>query len=624
MSTPRINLRRATSYTHDRGPLSSTSSRFSFNHLLFTSPPPSPGLPQLLPRPRRSATIARPSRLVRALLICSGIVCFLYIAVSFFWLDPGPHIIDTSAFAWPTAVQGNKRKYEMVSQDRLPHFSTPAIVNRHGNAIWTVSIPPNSHFPLATEEYVDICAKCREVASRVDELRRKGLGIGSFGSFGGFSSIPGLGGSSKTGKQKSLSAKHFVDVHEAELAGYLAGSVSIATLMNQQDEGNDLVGQPKGGMLDRPVCARSLTFVLSSSDAGLGQSLMFLWMSFALAQNEDRPFFIDDTRWAYGDYTNIFQPPPIPDCRPPLRHEMLPCPRQARHLIVTAETASDVFAIEDDDTQSAAKTAHFFDLARVGYEALCKLNTDDSKHVVERVKQFKDKTVNKQAEAAGTGAANRGTIVGIHVRRGDRHPLEFQYRESYMPLNLYAERAHEVLETRNNKRTAAGQLARSHSLMVVASDDPMVYDASEFAGATRAQDFIKLAGKAATVNQEKNRDASYMHKFVDETLGWEGGFFSAMFWSLGRPAISAKSSSSAGETAVQEPPSPETLGVRSLIGRAYMMDLVVLAGASDTIVCAASATGCRLLAVMMGRDAAQSRGQWINIDGNYGWWAADF
>jgi len=36
---------------------------------------------------------------------------------------------------------------------------------------------------------------------------------------------------------------------------------------------------------------------METSDAGSENSLMGLWMSYGLAQKEDRAFFVDDTRW---------------------------------------------------------------------------------------------------------------------------------------------------------------------------------------------------------------------------------------------------------------------------------------------------------------------------------------
>ncbi|CAK7211224.1 hypothetical protein SBRCBS47491_001044 [Sporothrix bragantina] len=628
VSPPRINLRRAASYTHDKGPLSSTSSRFGFDHLLFASPPPSPGLPQLLPRKPKASHTPRPSRVIRAVIYLAGLVSVLYLVYIALWGDSThARTIRDGLYIWPTEPGAIPRaddtgyNYEMVARSMLPGHPTPVIVSdKYGNAKWTVSIPPNANFPLATDEYASICAKCVEVANRVDALRGQSSGGISSMSIGG---IPGI--NKKSRKLKTAAGRlhaydsNFVDVHEAEEAGYLTGSVSIATLMNQHsnnDDGN-IVGEEdmsSAQLAAKPVCGRSLTFVLASTDAGLGRTLMLMWMAYAQAQAEGRGFFIDDTRWAYGRYAHIFAPPPSPNCRAPLRHEMLPCPRQARHLVMTIDTASQFFFADKSDAADGIapdRMSHLFDLARKGYEALFHLNRDDAKHVEQRVKQLKAKTVlAKRGDDTGSSSDEHGTIVGLHVRRGDRRPVEFQYRDSYVPLNLYADRAADEIAAGVHKKKSASS---SPSLMVLASDDPMVYESEEFASAARAQEHIRLAAKAAPEPQKPQPGA--FRKFVDETFGWEGGFYSAMFWNLGGAA----------------PPSPdtksttaETLRIRSLVGRSYMMDLAVLAEASDSIVCAVSATGCRLLAVMMGRDAALKQGRWINIDGEFGWWAVDF
>lgn len=515
----------------------------------------------------------------------------------------------------------------MVAKSSLPGHSTPVIVSdKHGNPKWTVSIPPNSNFPLTANEYSSICAKCVEVANRVDSLRGGSVGISSIG----LGNLGVMNKKPKTGAERLTSHdNNFVDVHEAEVAGYLTGSVSIATLMNQQakaDDG-DIVGESSNTFAGKPVCGRSLTFVLASSEAGLGRTMMLLWMAYAQAQSENRGFFIDDTHWAYGRYAHIFAPPPAPACRPPLRHEMLPCPRQARHLVMTIDTADQFFFADKSDAAigiASDRTEHLFDLARKGYEALFRLNSEDAKHVKSRVKQLKAKTIlEKRGDGKGSSddAAGSGTIVGLHVRRGDRRPVEFQYRDSYVPLNLYSDRAVDLIADAGKKSKKASSAPNpSSSLMVLASDDPMVYESDEFSGAMRAQERIRLASKAAAAPPDPQKDS--FRKFVDETFGWEGGFFAAMFWNLGGAgAASAPVPSSSAEWT---PAPAETLRIRSLVGRAYMMDLAVLAEASDTIVCAVSATGCRLLAVMMGWESAVEKGRWVNIDGDYGWWAVDF
>jgi hypothetical protein len=416
----------------------------------------------------------------------------------------------------------------------------------------------------------------------------------------------------------------FIDVQEAQTAGYLPSPTARVGVV--REEGTE-----------KPVCKKSLTFVLESNDAGLGKTLMMLWTAYGLAQEEGRAFFIDDTRWSYGKYTAIFQPPPDPDCAAPSGHEILPCPRQARHLVASAATADVLYDsfIKDFETSSSesherALRERQFALARQGYEALFRLNKDDGSYVDSRVRDLLAKRI-----VPKTRGQRHGLAIGVHIRRGDLHPLEYQYRQSYIPLNVYSETARDMIEARLNRTGPFGaedKAAKAQSFVVVASDDPMTYESAELAGASRAQERIQLASKQAIQQKATGTnppDRSVMHKFVDETFGWEGGFFAAMFWNLGTSsrrstAASASSQAVAGGAASASAsslptPTAETLRLRSLVGRAYMMDLAVLADASDVVVCAVSAVGCRLLAVMMGWESAMEDGNWVNVDGGYGW-----
>jgi hypothetical protein len=272
-------------------------------------------------------------------------------------------------------------------------------------------------------------------------------------------------------------------------------------------------------------------------------------------------------------------------------------------LVVVTATAEELLGSSVDGTSaqpgsSAQKSK--FELARQGHDALFKLNKDDAQYVDGRIRELATKKI-----VPKTKGTQNGLAIGAHVRRGDRHPLEFQYRDSYVPLNLFAEAARNLID----ERFAADKAAKQHSFMIMASDDPMVYESLDFTGSSRAQERIKLANKP--VVQHPNPDRHVMRKYIDESFGWEGGFFAAMFWNLGQPSASASSAI--------KPPSAETIRLRSLVGRAYMMDLAVLADASDFVLCTASAVGCRLLAVMMGWDSAMTKGNWINIDAGAQW-----
>lgn len=314
---------------------------------------------------------------------------------------------------------------------------------------------------------------------------------------------------------------------------------------------------------------------------------------------------------AYGKYTSYFHPPPVPKCRPPPRHQMLPCPHHARHLVVSAATVTSTFGgafneyYEDPRKMEVYRLKPIFQFARQGYEALFKLSSADDDYVSGRVDVLKNQT---EIPAPKEG---NGMIIGLHVRRGDRHPYEFQYSDSYVPLDRYSDKARELLQTAYKSGSSENMAAEMHSLMVVASDDPDVYYSEEFSHAARAQEFIALASKSPS-STPASGDHAPIRRFVEEAVGWEGGFFSGMFWSLGRTSVP-------GTATTHVPPTEAALHLRELVGRAYLLDLAVLGRVSDKLVCTVSAMGCRLLGVMMGWDRAIVEKGWVNIDGDFDW-----
>jgi len=296
---------------------------------------------------------------------------------------------------------------------------------------------------------------------------------------------------------------------------------------------------------------------------------------------------------------------------------MLPCPHHARHLVVSAATAANTFGgafndeFEDPRKMEVYRQKPIFALARLGYEKLFHLADADQVYVDKRIADFVSKVIRPDSELIN------GQITGIHVRRGDRHPYEFQYRDSYIPLNIYIEEAQELLTLAFNWSgldTSMYAAAEAHCITLVASDDPEVYASDEFSNALRAQDVIKLASAEPSSPQAS---ASAIRKFIDESVGWEGGFFSSMFWSLGKPTSVPASAAEIGDTNLS--PTEEALRLRELLGRAYLMDLAVLGGASDRVLCTVSSMGCRLLAVMMGWEHAMEKYGWVNIDGDFDW-----
>lgn len=236
--------------------MSSTSSRFSLS-LLVQSPPPSPGLPALIPRHGKPATSPAPRRLVRFVLWLAGVLSIVYCAyVTVLPATPAPKV------GW---APHDDLEYELVAGDTLPGEPSPVVVtNKRGRARWTVSIPPASAFPLEPEVYGDLCRQSAEAASHVAALHHPAHVHAAHYSY--YHVDP-----------------YFLDVAEATEQGLLSDTPQPA------------MNPPVVGAQD--VCAKSMTFVMETSDAGFGPTLMMLWMAYGLAQKEKRAFFVDDSRW---------------------------------------------------------------------------------------------------------------------------------------------------------------------------------------------------------------------------------------------------------------------------------------------------------------------------------------
>ncbi|KAI9739611.1 MAG: hypothetical protein M1834_006329 [Cirrosporium novae-zelandiae] len=584
-------------------PLPAQAEGQSLIQYLLEPPLPSPRLPSLLspglPAQKRKSP---PIRLIlRYLLWIFVITVMMWYAYS---------MLETeNSFKSTAYLADDGEAYEIIGANELPEEATPLVVtDKKGRTKWTVSIPASLPFPLSPQEYTSLCSASDEISRHVMEAKNKGKNsIGHFNYY-------------------HVDA-NFVDVGEAIAAGLLPGEKETRPA-RFEDEIMDRAGEMKGSMSDDlaymqghgkgRICDKSLTYVMETEDAGMGPTLMGLWMSYGLAKKEGRAFFIDDTNWAYGNYTTFFQPPPEPTCLRPPPSQILPCPHHAKHLLVSAATTSWTFGhqfneyFENPRKIGVLRQNNIFSLLRDGYEALFHLSDTDSKYLRQRL-----------AELDASVRAKGGLEVGVHVRHGDRHPYEFQYQESYIPLENYAD---EVFSLYDANSTTASPVN-----ILLSSDDPNVYESPSFPSPMRAQSQIVLASKSSLTSGNTGG--------VDDTIGWEGGFFTSLFWSLGTP-LSLPSSGPApsrrGPTAnhnadpnadstnedlqneFKKHPTKDALWLRELVGRAYLLDLAVL-GQSDKVVCAVSSVGCRILAVMMGWDKGIVQRDWRNVDGGFEW-----
>jgi len=326
----------------------------------------------------------------------------------------------------------------------------------------------------------------------------------------------------------------------------------------------------------------------------------------------------------YGKYSSYFMPPPSAGCLPPPTSHIVPCPHTARHIVVSGATVKATFGhsfaeeYEDARKMRVERQHKIFALVRTGYEALFKLKGDDAKYVLKR-----------SLELYGKVKEEGGISIGLHVRHGDKHPMEYQFKKDYIPLTRYIDTARDIyidlIESKHPKKrtpvsdsslTSPDLFARhTSSRMVLASDDPLVYESPEVGlNSMRAQDRIVLATKAALEASSPNMKKN---PWIDEITGWEGGFYHDVFYSLGQSSAPSTTSTPHINTDVPE----QARNLRELVGRAYLLDLAVL-GKADTVVCTVSSVSCRLLGVMLGWESMLGKDaerRWRNVDGSFEW-----
>lgn len=571
---------RASPPKHLQVPSTTGRNSSAIKDFLLHSPLPSPALPSILPRHGKKPPAINSRRILRYItwlfLITTAFYLFLFLKR---W---GGLQSQTIATIYEHA---NGQSYEIVEDSQLPDYASPlAVTDADGTSKWTIHIPANRGFPLSPNEYADICSHVEEVAHHVASIQHNEKIFED--------------------KQGYYDADpNYVDVAEAQL--------------------NDLIPFDPNFVPTRsgelPVCRSSLIYVLDATDAGLGSSLLGLWLAYGLAKKENRAFFVEDSHFAYGRYSSLFEAPPPPKCRPAPPTHRVPCPRMSQHLVVTASTFRWTFGKAFREKFS---DKDIFDLMRVGYESLFKLRPGDQLYVAQRVTELR-KLIGED-----------NLLAGMHIRRGDRHPEEFQYRFGYVPPENYMEVLNELVEESTSSLLGLSKQSARKPLYVVASDDEAIYHDPALDNTTmRAQERIDLARN----NQLSNP--------LNE--GWERGFYASAFWNLGLPqqarntnhnlassplptknsayeqrVLSKQISESAEHDSDRDyrtNPNEEAMKLRNQLGRSYLLDLAILAQ-TDRVVCTASSRGCRILGVMMGWDKVQ-KGWWKNIDQAYelGW-----
>ncbi|KAL8892094.1 MAG: hypothetical protein Q9215_000978 [Flavoplaca cf. flavocitrina] len=611
---PTSTLRRTASATPSFNTTAADfSKQFNFQHLL-NSPLPSPALPSIVPRHGKKPA-PRPIRKACRILVRCSVYLFAFTLIYCFVT------IVRYMLSSPTSlnlISLNLHEYNIAGLEAVLQDPSPVVLTHsYPEPKWTVAIPQSAKFPLKPSQYAQICAQSEDIVQQLHAST----------SHGHFRISPSSSERTATG---------FLDVQEAHDQGLLPSPTSEEGQLGAEPVGvqeavrahKNIQAQAYGRPMESDVCERSLIFTMETADAGLGKTLLGLWMAFGLAREEGRAFFIDDSNWAYGEYRTFFEPPPMPSCRPPPVTQRLPCPRQTRHLVISTTTYQWVFGdlIEslshDRRLHNQINRQHrAFSLARVGHDALFRLADADAEYLSGRLSDLQ------------TTLSQGGLSIGIHVRRGDRHPWERQYSDSYIPHSTYSSTAQALITDAMASVNNTGPIAatpKTHepqAKILLASDDPETHLTPEFSSTTeRAQSQILLASKATLdaalpdpgpQAPKPDQDPAFI-KFVEPNVGWEGGFFASIFWGLGNAAEGRAAARGLREERPTHAPNEESLRLREYVGRAYLLDLKVL-GSTSSVVCGVSSFGCRILGVMKGWDEIE-KGGWNNVDGGYTGW----
>ena len=179
----------------------------------------------------------------------------------------------------------HRGKYEHVPDRQWPTNPMPLEVTDHkGRPKWTVYIPDTEAFPLKPDVYASICSQSDELSAQLSKYKVRGQQKHRAGN--GYYDLD----------------YNFIDITEAQDQGLLPRSNAVQIksdrsaangTTNKEHMTEDLRLLNKSSQ----VCERSLTYVLETTDAGFGNTLMGLWIAYGLALKEHRAFFIDDRNW---------------------------------------------------------------------------------------------------------------------------------------------------------------------------------------------------------------------------------------------------------------------------------------------------------------------------------------
>ncbi|KAI5783670.1 hypothetical protein EDC01DRAFT_729824 [Geopyxis carbonaria] len=244
--------------------------------------------------------------------------------------------------------------------------------------------------------------------------------------------------------------------------------------------------------LTAPHCPGTLTFILPAAPHGLAEILLQLFTAHSLAAAQNRTFHIDDSAWAWGRLSSYLQAPAHTAdaaCAPPPRAQLLPCPDDAKHRVVTHSLRRWVFGhafhhrFEVATAAGTARQQRIWELAAAGMARF--VPADAVARVVEQRVQ----------------ALGERNWTAVAVRRGDGKTRTWRWRKGWLPVAAYFHAAERPV-------TGKGVL--------VMSDDADVYAAPELREAEAA-----VVSGGGVMGGWRARDMEKMSREEKEKVGRE-------------------------------------------------------------------------------------------------------
>lgn len=272
---------------------SKADANLKYGFHLLDSPLPSPALPSIIPRHGKKPNPHHLRKCLRVLLRLFAWACGLRLIYWLAWTT----IWEATPPAAVSYLTVDGTVFNIAGDEALPQQpATVLVLDNRGRPKWTVSIPARLPFPLRPDEYATICHQSDQISKHLRE-----------------SSSTSTSTSTHTNTHQTerlydyyYHDSNFMDVAEAEQHGLLPSARgvdeelkkrTVSHVEGRDDSGKDL--QLVTGS-EGEVCGKSLTYILESTDAGFGKTLLGLWISYGLAKKEGRAFFIDDTNWYFS------------------------------------------------------------------------------------------------------------------------------------------------------------------------------------------------------------------------------------------------------------------------------------------------------------------------------------